>query len=159
MGLVVSGISQHGDVRRSLWYAVLVGIGVMAAVDEIVFHQLLHWHHCVDRATPFIGIVSDGILHAMELLAITIGAATLIGLAREGVFHGAAVRVGMLLGAGGFQLFDGLVNHKILRIHQVRYGVDPLLYDIAWNAAGAVLLFAGCWMLICLRREGRDVAR
>ena len=28
------------------------------------------------------------------------------------------------LGLGVFQLFDGVVNHKILRIHQIRSGVD-----------------------------------
>ncbi|WJY91219.1 hypothetical protein CFAEC_01800 [Corynebacterium faecale] len=28
------------------------------------------------------------------------------------------------LGIGVFQLFDGVVNHKILRIHQIRSGVD-----------------------------------
>lgn len=155
----MSTISQHGDVQRSLWYAVLVGIGVMAAVDEIVFHQLLQWHHFFDRATPFIGILSDGILHAAELLAIVAGFASLVGLAAEKALNGAAVTAGILFGAGGFQLFDGIVNHKILRIHQVRYGVDPLLYDLVWNAAGVMLLIAGCWVLLRLRREGRDVAR
>lgn len=159
MGQFVSGISQHGDVRRSLWYAVLVGIGVMAAVDEIVFHQLLQWHHFIDRATPFIGIVSDGVLHAVELLATVVGFAALVGLAREQALSRTAAWAGALLGSGGFQLFDGLVNHKILRIHQVRYGVDPLLYDLAWNAAGVALLIAGVCVLIRLPREGRDVAR
>ena len=155
----MSGFSQHGDTRRSLWYAVLVGIGVMAAVDEIVFHQLLQWHHFVDLATPFIGILSDGVLHAAELLATVAGFVLLAGLAREGALHPANAWAGVLLGAGAFQLFDGLVNHKILRIHQVRYGVDPLLYDLAWNAAGVVLLLAGWVVLVWLRKEGRDVSR
>jgi hypothetical protein len=27
-----------------------------------------------------------------------------------------------------------LVNHKLLRVHQVRYRVDTVPYDLAWNA-------------------------
>ncbi|SDR72862.1 Uncharacterized membrane protein [Halopseudomonas xinjiangensis] len=156
---LVSGISQQGDARRSFWYAVLVGIGVMAAVDEIVFHQLLQWHHFVDLATPFIGILSDGVLHAIELLATAVGFVLLVGLARERMLHVAMVWAGVLMGSGGFQLFDGVVNHKILRIHQVRYGVDPLLYDLTWNAVGIALLVVGFCVLSRFRREGRDVAR
>ena len=31
----------------------------------------------------------------------------------------------VVVGVGGFQLLDGVLNHKILGIHQIRYGVDP----------------------------------
>lgn len=40
------------DVRSSTLVGVLIGIAIMAAVDEIVFHQLLAWHHFYDRSTP-----------------------------------------------------------------------------------------------------------
>ncbi|MCZ9338320.1 DUF2243 domain-containing protein, partial [Streptomyces sp. TRM76130] len=33
------------DPRGSLLVCALTGAAVMAAVDEIVFHQILHWHH------------------------------------------------------------------------------------------------------------------
>lgn len=129
--------------KRSLWAAALVGIGLMAAVDEIVFHQLLRWHHFFDRSTPAVGIVSDGLLHAGELLALVAGFFLLLDLQRRGALLPPQAWAGFLLGAGGFQLFDGLVNHKVLRIHQVRYGVDLLPYDLAWNAAGLALLAVG----------------
>ncbi|GIN21241.1 hypothetical protein J1TS3_23750 [Siminovitchia fordii] len=50
---------------------------------------------------------------------------------------------GMLLGAGGFQLYDGLIQHKMMRIHQVRYVDNILLYDFVWNLVGALLLISG----------------
>jgi uncharacterized membrane protein len=50
---------------------------------------------------------------------------------------------GFFLGAGAFQLFDGIVDHKILRLHQIRYGVDLLPYDLAWNIAAGILLVLG----------------
>lgn len=49
-------------------------------------------------------------------------------------------RAGFFLGASAFQLLDGIVDHKLLRLHQVRHDVDLLPYDLAWNAAGFALL-------------------
>lgn len=132
--------------RQSLGSGILLGIGLMAAVDEIVFHQILGWHHFYDRATPAIGLLSDGILHAAELLALVTGFFLLLSVRRGGALSPAHTRAGCFLGSGGFQLVDGTLNHKILRLHQIRYGVDPLPYDLAWNAAAVLLLLAG-WVL------------
>lgn len=142
--------------RQSVTAAALIGVGVMAAVDEIVFHQLLQWHHFFDRATPFIGVLSDGLLHAGELLATVAGLFLIVGLARRGALVPLSAWAGFFLGAGGFQVFDGIVSHKLLRIHQVRYGVDPLLYDITWNLVGVVLIVIG---VLLLRRANASVAR
>jgi uncharacterized membrane protein len=59
----------------------------------------------------------------------------------------------VLLGAGAFQLWDGVVDHKLLRVHQVRYGVDLTGYDLAWNASAVVLLAAGAALLLRTRRR------
>lgn len=126
--------------------AVLVGGGVMAAVDEIVFHQLLQWHHFFDQSTPMIGIFSDGILHAAELIILVAGFFWIARLARRQALIPSWTRAGLLLGMGGFQLFDGIVDHKLLRLHQVRYGVELLPYDLAWNLCGLVLLLIGVWL-------------
>ncbi|MCR6652905.1 MAG: DUF2243 domain-containing protein [Cellvibrionaceae bacterium] len=131
---------------------ILLGIGLMAAVDEIIFHQLLAWHHFYDGATPVIGLLSDGILHAAELLALVGGFFLL--LEQRHLKSGIPVKTwaGFFLGAGGFQLFDGLINHKLLKLHQIRYGVDLLPYDIAWNATAAALLLIGIFLLRKARR-------
>ena len=146
--------SSKIDTKRSLWAAVLLGIGVMAAVDEIVFHQLLQWHHFFDFGTPAFGIISDGLLHAFELLAIVIGVFMLLDLSQRKRLAIPWTKAGFFLGMGGFQLFDGLINHKILRLHQIRYGVDPLLYDVVWNGAAIVLLLAGVWFYRRAKRLG-----
>jgi len=44
------------------------------------------------------------------------------------------------------------VQHKLLGLHQIRYGVDLLGYDVAWNVAGGVGLVAG---LLLLTRPSR----
>ncbi|MGN9909899.1 DUF2243 domain-containing protein [Phytohabitans sp. LJ34] len=143
------------DVRSSVLAAGLVGVAVMAAVDEIVFHQLLGWHHFYDRSTLSVALLSDGLLHAGELLALVAGAFWLADLRRLGVLHRLAAWGGFLACAGVFQLFDGLVDHKVLRVHQIRYGVHLPPYDLAWNAAGALLLVVGLVVIGRARSAGR----
>jgi uncharacterized membrane protein len=140
---------------------VLLGAGVMAAVDEIVFHQILAWHHFYDRDTSDIGLLSDGLLHAASLFALVGGFFLLLDARRRGALRIRVAGAGFLVGLGGFQLWDGLVDHKVLRVHQIRYGVDVLPYDIAWVAAGAVLLAAGGIATVLVvraerRRSGRS---
>lgn len=126
--------------------AALIGIGIMAAVDEIIFHQLLSWHHFYDRSTTEIGLMSDGLLHAAELIAIVAGFFMLLDLRRSHFLVKARVWAGFFLGLGGFQLFDGLIDHKVLRLHQIRYVENLLPYDIAWNLAGLILLLIGVYL-------------
>src|SRR5690606_24164159 len=118
----------------------------MAAVDEIVFHQLLQWHHFFDQSTPMIGIFSDGMLHAAELIILVAGFFWIARLRRHKPLIPPWTRARLLLAMGGFQLFDGIVEHKLLRLHQLRYGLELLHYDLAWNLCGLVLLLIG----VCL---------
>ncbi|MFC7710873.1 DUF2243 domain-containing protein [Micromonospora lupini] len=131
------------DARSSTLAGVLIGVAIMAAVDEIVFHQLLAWHHFYDRSTPSVALLSDGLLHAAEVIALVGGFFWFADLRRRLVLSPRLAWGGVLLGAGGFQLFDGLVDHKVLRVHQIRYGVHLVPYDVVWNVGGAVLLLAG----------------
>lgn len=147
------------DLRSSLLASAVVGAAVMAAVDEIVFHQLLAWHHFYDRSSGSVGLLSDGLLHAVELIALVGGLFWFADLRRRGALVPRAALGGVLFGAGAFQLFDGLVDHKALRLHQIRYGVNLLPYDLVWNLAAAALLLAGAgvaWTARSRTRNGRQ---
>jgi len=141
------------DRRGSLWASVLVGVGLMAAVEEIVFHQLLQWHHFDDRATAAWGVFADGLMHALELVAVVGGFVWMLRLQSRGALRGATAWAGLALGSGGYQLFDGVVLHRILGLHRIRYGVDLLPYDLAWNGAAVVLLALGALLLRRARRR------
>ncbi|ANZ40486.1 hypothetical protein BBK82_35210 [Lentzea guizhouensis] len=134
----------------------VIGAAVMAAVDEIVFHQVLGWHHFFDRSTPAVGLLSDGLLHTAELLGLVLGFVLYADLRRRHALAPAHARAGLLLGLGGFQLFDGIVDHKLLRLHQIRYGVDLLIYDLVWNGAALVLLAVGAVLAVRARRRARS---
>lgn len=134
----------HHNAHKSKWAGALIGIGAMAAVDEIIFHQILAWHHFYDGSTPAIGLLTDGLLHAAELIVLVAGFFMLLELRGGRELWTRAGWAGFFMGAGGFQLFDGLINHKLLRLHQIRYGVDNLMtYDLVWFISGAILLLIG----------------
>lgn len=134
----------------------LIGAAVTAALDEIVFHQLLGWHHFYDRSTTQVGLLSDGLLHTAEVLGLVAGFFLYADLRRRRTLAPAYAWAGFFLGAGAFQLFDGIVDHKLLRVHQIRYGVDVTPYDWAWNLAGLALLVVG--VALRLRAVRRDRA-
>lgn len=60
---------------------------------------------------------------------------------------------GVLLGAGSFQLYDGTIQHKLMRLHQIRYNVDILPYDLIWNIAATVMILIGISLIIRTRRS------
>ena len=135
---------------RSTGAGVLIGVGVAGFIDETVFHQLLHWHHFYDRASSTAGLVSDGWFHAVSWFAVVAGLFLFADLRRRHATDVRRVWGGGLLGWGGFQVYDGLVQHKLLGLHQIRYGVDLWPYDVVWNAAGAIGVVVG---LVLLRRQ------
>jgi uncharacterized membrane protein len=151
--------ASQSPLRRSksFWSTALIGIAVMAAIDEIVFHQILGWHHFYDRSTSQVGLFSDGLLHAVELVALVAGFFLWADARRSGRFSPHAAWAGLFLGAGGFQLWDAVINHKVLGLHQIRYGVDLAPYDIAWTASGAAFLIVGGVLAVraARRRSGR----
>lgn len=138
---------QQSMHRQYVWSTVLIGIGMMAAVDEIVFHQILAWHHFYDRSTPDIGLLTDGLLHAAKLIAIVAGFFLFADARSRGFSAPRLAWGGLLLGAGGFQVFDGIIDHKVLRLHQIRYDVDILPYDLTWIGFGLFFIIAGALLL------------
>lgn len=139
------------DRRRSIIATGLIGIGCMAGVDEIVFHQLLAWHHFFDWSTTAFGIFSDGLLHSAELILTVLGFFLFADLRARRALVPDAAWGGFFLGLGGFQLFDGIVDHKILGLHQIRYVENLWVYDLVWNGVGLALVAVG-WVLVRRRR-------
>lgn len=128
---------------RNFWSGFLFGVGFIAFFDEAVFHQLLHWHHFYDRSTTAIGLVSDGFFHAFSWFATIGGLFMYADLRRRNAWLPKRWWGSVLLGAGIFQLYDGIIQHKIMRIHQIRYVDHVLLYDIIWNLLAIVMIIAG----------------
>jgi len=144
-------------MRRNTTSGVLAGVGLVAFIDETVFHQLLHWHHFYDKSTTDIGLVSDGLFHAFGFFAVVSGLFLFADLRRRQDVNWARWIGGVLLGAGGFQLYDGLVQHKLMRLHQIRYEVDVIPYDVTWNVIAALMIVLGI-VLTIRARSGQAAA-
>ena len=50
--------------KNLLIAAVILGLGLLGAIDGIVFHQLLQWHHMVDSPNIRLEIITDGFFTA-----------------------------------------------------------------------------------------------
>lgn len=134
--------------RRLILSGVLFGCGIAGSViDLFVFHLLLQWHHFYDLSTTNVALLADGLFHGATWL-ITVWGLFMLGEVRQRVvvpwwrWSGA-----VLVGVGFFQLFDGIVFHKVLRIHQIRYGVDLVVYDLVWIGSAVLLLLVGLMIL------------
>lgn len=143
--------------RGNIGSGLLFGVGLAAFVDEAVFHQLLHWHHFYDKATTSVGLVSDGLFHAFGWFATVGSLFWLADLRRRAALRPVPWAAGVLLGAGAFQLYDGTIQHKLLRLHQIRYVEEVAVYDWVWNAIAVAMIAAG-WALAARSRR-RDAAR
>lgn len=139
------------DTGRNTVAGVLNGVGLAAFVDETVFHQLLHWHHFYDKSTLEVGLVSDGLFHAFSFFAIVAGLFLLANLRSRRSLHWTRWVGGLLLGAGGFQLYDGTIQHKLMKIHQIRYGVDLVPYDLIWGVLAVIMIILGVTLTIRTR--------
>jgi uncharacterized membrane protein len=154
-----AGAPRAHSVNAVLWTGVVLGVGLVGAVDETAFHQLLQWHNFYVHADRYWRVVSDGLFHVFTSAMLFLGAMRLWAQRRRVslVVSVKPLGSGLLIGMGAFQLFDGIVNHKILQLHPVREGVDNIwMYDLAWNIPAALVLLAG--LLLWRTRRAQEGA-
>ncbi|PGL69191.1 DUF2243 domain-containing protein [Bacillus sp. AFS055030] len=143
----------------NLWSGFLFGLGLVAFFDETVFHQLLHWHHFYDKSTTNIGLISDGLFHAFSWFATIASLFMLANIRRKKSLYLKRWIGGVLLGAGLFQLYDGTVQHKWMKLHQIRYNVDIMPYDLTWNITASILTLIGFILILKTRNKGGHFER
>lgn len=151
-----AGASDAGaePIRRVVLSGVLFGAGIAASVvDLLLFHLVLQWHHFYDLGTTEMAIAADGFFHAVAWGMTVAGLFLLVDARRRAPVRWSRWTGAVLAGLGGFQLLDAVVNHKLLGIHQMRYDVDLLPYDIAWIGSAVVVLAIG--LVVLWRSRGR----
>lgn len=113
--------------------AFTAGAALAGFWDGAVLHQLLAWHHMVcanERCEPrSLGEMRsmelpDGLFH-LSMWAVCLVAMIMLVRAGERMRGSAAwnVRTGAAwgaMGAGAFQVIEGIIDHMVLRIHRVR---------------------------------------
>lgn len=167
---LVSG--PGSGVRSPVLTGIILGIGIMAFVDEVIFHELLQWHSFYWHTDQHGRTLSDGLLHLASTLIILFGAFRL--WQDRGSWTAARsdfILAGTVIGLGIFQLFDGIVDHAIFHLHLANEHVCATLnannsfatcsndipYEIVWDAVGILILAAG--IIWCRRLTGSDAAQ
>lgn len=132
----------------------LTGVGLAGTLDEVILHQLLHWHHLYDRSTRTVGLVSDGLFHIFSTVLLVMGVWGARRLAGADARAWRQYWGALLVGLGGFNLYDATIQHKILRLHQVRpAAANWLPYDLAFGGVALVLFVAGLLLLRSTRTD------
>ena len=133
--------------KYNTWSGIFFGVGLVAFFDEAVFHQLLHWHHFYDKETLSVGLISDGLFHAFSWFSTVVGLFMLADIRKKKIWNVKKWVGGLFVGAGVFQLYDGTIQHKLMKIHQIRYDVEIFYYDLTWNVLAVILLIIGGFLL------------
>ncbi len=106
----------------------ILGIGLGGFVDGIVLHQILQVHEMLSNkvdATNYIGksvnMFWDGIFHLFCFIVVCIGIYLLWRLSgrKEINRSGRLLVAGLLGGWGLFNLTEGIIDHQLLRLHNV----------------------------------------
>lgn len=143
--------------------AMVLGIGIGGFTDGIVFHQILQWHEMLSNKLPPVTLEAksvnmfwDGIFHAFTLIVVFIGTVLLWKLLKQKNLDksGSLFIGGILKGWGVFNLVEGVINHHILGLHNVRESVEPDLWNYGFLASSILLLLVGYFM--CRRRFAAD---
>ncbi len=168
------GASSESQINRKqarsvLFTGILIGIGIAGFLDETIFHQLLQWHAFYWATDQHGRILSDGLFHLFSTLLLLWGLLRVWrGRAHWTEASGPLMIAGILMGAGGFNLYDGLIQHAILHFHLVNEYVcngavtqgnnmlancpQDIPYEIVWDSLGLIILVIG---IILWRRNTR----
>jgi uncharacterized membrane protein len=169
----VSTVTRPGRLRapdggRVQWResvtapGVVLGVGLGGFVDGIVLHQILQWHHMgtdygVHSTYPDTIVSSledntlwDGLFHLATLMLTIAGLYMLWRALSSGHRTTWKSLTGLLMvGWGGFNVVEGVVNHQLLGIHHVRDDLGgPVAWDLGFLAISLLLVVAG----LALRR-------
>jgi uncharacterized membrane protein len=147
------------DARRHRFRlpGIVVGVGIGALLDGVVLHQILQWHHMLSgdgalaRSTSTVdgleaNTLADGLFHAVALAITLVGVFLLRSrIERLGRAPSTQRMAGyLLIGWGGFNVVEGLIDHELLGIHHVRDDLGgPVAWDLGALVVGALLALAG----------------
>jgi len=143
--------------HRASMAGILIGVGMGGFVDGIVLHQIVQWHSMLSNLVPphtmdtmRVNMTWDGLFHALTWLV------TLVGILR--LRSAAAARAAMpslqafagqlIMGWGVFNLIEGVIDHQILGLHNVREVPNAMTYNLTFLAIGGVLFILLGWLLM-----------
>ncbi len=147
--------------KNLLINALILGLGFMGAIDGILFHQLLKWHHVIDHHNHRIELFLDGVFNLFVTLLLVFACFKIFkDASNDRLSFNWRIFVGsMTMGAGAFNLLEGLIDHQLLGLHHVKpASPNWLLYDIGYLISGVILIIIG-FSYVKLKIDNRKKVR
>lgn len=155
---------ENVNKRKSTASAILIGIGLAGLIDIIVFHAILQWHHTsshviIPNTIEALqkNLLHDGLFLSFSLI-ITIAGVILLWHAsssnnKNSLLSDKRSFIGLgLVGFGGFNTIEGIINHLVLEMHHVIDVANPLVFDLAFLVVGGLAFLAAGGLLLRSRK-------
>ncbi len=152
-----SKLEQRNRSGLLVTAGILIGAGLLGGfIDGILLHEILQCHHMITSVRPQTNLsdfeantLGDGLFELGSWIVTVIGIALLwrAGKRTDEPWSSKIFGGSLLIGAGLFDVIEGLIDHQILGIHHVKPGPNQLTWDIGFLAFGAVLALIG-WILL-----------
>lgn len=154
----MANVSVRRGRRLVLEAGLFIGAGFAALIHNIVFRQLLGWYHVVPGAR--LGLFFDGLLALAAVTLVSLGLVILMRARTRLDTPRVPRRLAgaVLLGAGGFQIFDSLVS-QLAGLQRVPPTENPLLWDASLVLVGVLFTLMGALVLRRVARESSDQER
>ncbi len=143
-------LGENVNRRKSTASAILIGIGLAGLIDVIIFHAILQWHHTSSNIiipntieSLQMNLVHDGAFLVFSLI-ITIAGIILLWNASGSINKNSLLSnkrsfMGfILIGFGGFNAIEGIINHHLLEMHHVIDVANPLVFDLTFLVVGGL---------------------
>ncbi len=151
---------ENVNKKKSTASAILIGIGLAGLIDIIIFHAILQWHHTSSHLiipntieSLQMNLLHDGLFLSFSLI-ITIAGVILLWHAsrsnnKNSMLSNKRSFVGLaLIGFGGFNAIEGIINHHILEMHHVIDVANPLVFDLTFLVVGGLAFLAAGGLLL-----------
>ena len=155
---------ENVNKRKSTASAILIGIGLAGLIDIIIFHAILQWHHTSSHViipntieALQMNLLHDGLFLSFSLI-ITIAGVILLWHAsssnnKNSLLSDKRSFIGLaLVGFGGFNTIEGIINHLVLEMHHVIEVANPLVFDLAFLVVGGLAFLAAGGLLLRSRK-------
>lgn len=155
--------SGTGSGRRVLLAGGTVGFGFGAVIDVVIFHLTLQTHHLLSGVyDPYsldgmrTNVMFDGLflLGMLGIMGVGLGLTWRLVNGTDARFSTRYLIGSVVVGAGAFNVFDGVVSHYVLDLHNVVHGTEA--WNPHWLAVSVLMLAVG---IVLVRSADGHLAR
>jgi len=137
--------------------AIVLGIGIGGFIDGIILHQILQWHEMLSNRIPpstllnkSVNMFWDGIFHFFCLIVVCIGIVLLWRITGKKDINrsGKLLGGGLITGWGIFNIVEGVIDHQLLKLHNVReLTPNPEYWNLGFLIISLLMMFLGYFLI------------